>query len=121
MTPRCLTSRTAMEVAVERSGVKTILTTEKLLSRLGVEKQPGMVMIEDVAKTFTRRDKLVWAALARLVPVTLLRRTLIPRAVKLDSLATVIFSSVSTGTPKGVMLSHRKSFPIWRACSRRST
>jgi acyl-[acyl-carrier-protein]-phospholipid O-acyltransferase/long-chain-fatty-acid--[acyl-carrier-protein] ligase len=32
---------------------------------------------------------------------------LIPRDVKLDSLATVIFSSGSTGTPKGVMLSHR--------------
>ena len=44
-------SKQAMEVAVERAGLKTIITTEKLLSRLGIEKQPGMVMIEDVAKT----------------------------------------------------------------------
>src|SRR5208283_3917312 len=58
-------------------------------------------------KTFTPRDKLVWAAIARLVPTAILRRWLIPREVKLDSLATVIFSSGSTGTPKGVMLSHR--------------
>ena len=100
-------SKQAMEVAVERSGLKTIFTTEKLLSRLGIEKQPGMVMVEDVAKTFTRLDKLVWAVVARLVPTALLRRWLIPRDVKLDSLATVIFSSGSTGMPKGVMLSHR--------------
>jgi acyl-[acyl-carrier-protein]-phospholipid O-acyltransferase/long-chain-fatty-acid--[acyl-carrier-protein] ligase len=100
-------SKQAMEVAVERAGLKTIFTAEKLLSRLGIEKQPGMVMIEDVAKSFTRSDKLVWAVLARLVPTSVLRRWLIPRDVKLDSLATVIFSSGSTGTPKGVMLSHR--------------
>jgi acyl-[acyl-carrier-protein]-phospholipid O-acyltransferase/long-chain-fatty-acid--[acyl-carrier-protein] ligase len=100
-------SKQAMEVAVERAGLKTIFTTEKLLSRLGIEKQPGMVMIEDVAKNFTRRDKLVWAVIARLAPTAVLRRCVVPRAVKLDSLATVIFSSGSTGTPKGVMLSHR--------------
>ena len=39
--------------------------------------------------------------------MALLRRTLIPREVTLDSLATVVFSSGSTGTPKGVMLTHR--------------
>ncbi|HTS68404.1 MAG TPA: acyl-[ACP]--phospholipid O-acyltransferase [Terriglobia bacterium] len=100
-------SRQAMDVAVERSGVKTIFTAEKLLDRLGIERQPGMVMVEDVAKGFTRRDKVVWAAIARLVPTLLLRHWLVPRDVELDSLATVIFSSGSTGTPKGVMLSHR--------------
>ena len=52
-------------------------------------------------------DRAIWAALARLVPTALLRRWLIPRDIKLDSLATVIFSSGSTGTPKGVKLSHR--------------
>jgi acyl-[acyl-carrier-protein]-phospholipid O-acyltransferase/long-chain-fatty-acid--[acyl-carrier-protein] ligase len=100
-------SKQAFAVAVERAGLKTIFTTEKLLTRLGIEKLPGMVMIEEVAKSFTRGDKVVWAAIARLVPTSLLRRCLIPRDVKLDSLATVIFSSGSTGTPKGVMLSHR--------------
>ena len=49
----------------------------------------------------------MWAAIARLAPVALLRRVLIPREVTLDSLATVVFSSGSTGTPKGVMLTHR--------------
>jgi acyl-[acyl-carrier-protein]-phospholipid O-acyltransferase/long-chain-fatty-acid--[acyl-carrier-protein] ligase len=100
-------SKQAMEVAVERAGLKTIITSEKVLTRLNIPARPGMVMIEDVAKVFSKRDKLLWAAIARLVPVRLLRRWLVPRDVELDSLATVIFSSGSTGTPKGVMLSHR--------------
>jgi acyl-[acyl-carrier-protein]-phospholipid O-acyltransferase / long-chain-fatty-acid--[acyl-carrier-protein] ligase len=100
-------SKQAMEIAIERSDIKTIFTTEKLLSRLGIEEPPGMVLIEEVAKNFTKWDKLRWAVIARLVPTAVLRRALIPRNVKLDSLATVIFSSGSTGTPKGVMLSHR--------------
>ncbi len=51
-------SKQAMEVAVERAGLKTIFTSEKLLSRLGIEKQPGMVMIEDVAGQFTKTAKV---------------------------------------------------------------
>ncbi len=100
-------SKQSMDIAIERAGLKTIFTTEKLLERAGIEKQPGMRMIEDAARSFTRSRKLAWAVIARLVPTAWLRRWLIPREVKLESLATIIFSSGSTGTPKGVMLSHR--------------
>ncbi len=97
----------AMNEAIERCGIKTIFTSEKLLERLDMPKRREMVMLEDVAKTISVIDKVVWAVVARLAPVSLLRRALIPRGVTLDSLATVIFSSGSTGMAKGVMLTHR--------------
>jgi acyl-[acyl-carrier-protein]-phospholipid O-acyltransferase/long-chain-fatty-acid--[acyl-carrier-protein] ligase len=97
----------AIEVAIERCGIKTIFTSQKLLERFGLAKRPGMAMVEDVAQNFARHHKLLWASVARLVPTAILRRWLIPDDVKLDSLATIVFSSGSTGTPKGVMLSHR--------------
>lgn len=97
----------AVDAAIERCAIKTIFTSEKLLERFGMPKQPGMIMLEDAAQSFSKLEKLVWAAAARLVPTALLRRVLIPADVTLDSLATVVFSSGSTGTPKGVMLTHR--------------
>ncbi len=100
-------SKEAFGVAIERAGVKTIFTSEKLLERLGIEKRPGMVMIEDAAKEFSAWQRVAVLAAARLLPLSMLRRWLVPRGMKLDSLATIIFSSGSTGVPKGVMLSHR--------------
>ncbi len=97
----------AMNAAVEQCGIKTIFTSEKLLERFDMPRRPEMVMLEEVAKSISKKDKVVWAAIARLTPVWLLRRALIPRELTLDSLATVIFSSGSTGTAKGVMLTHR--------------
>jgi len=97
----------AMNAAIERCGVKTIFTSDKLLERFAIPKRPDMILMEEAAQTFSKIDKLMWAAIARLAPTALLRRALIPREVTLDSLATVVFSSGSTGTPKGVMLTHR--------------
>lgn len=100
-------SAEAIKTAIERCGIKTIFTTEKLLERLSFPRTPNMVMIEDVAQSFSSSQKFFTLLAARLLPMALLLRWLLPREVKLDSLATVIFSSGSTGIPKGVMLSHR--------------
>ncbi|HEV2689056.1 MAG TPA: AMP-binding protein, partial [Bryobacteraceae bacterium] len=97
----------ALATAIERCEIKTIFTTEKLLERLSIPRTPGMVMIEDAAKSFSSADKFAYTVAARLLPRFVLRAWLLPRERKLDALATVIFSSGSTGIPKGVMLSHR--------------
>ncbi len=100
-------SMDSISVAVERCKIKTIFTSEKLLERFNMEKRPGMVMLEEVAQSITKGTKLAHLIAARLLPRFVLHRWLVPPDVKLDSLATVIFSSGSTGRPKGVMLSHR--------------
>lgn len=100
-------SAEALDVAIERCQLKTIFTSAKLLERFPIVKRPGMVMIEDVARSFSRRDKVLHPIAARLLPRFVLHRWLLPRGMELDSLATIIFSSGSTGIPKGVMLSHR--------------
>lgn len=97
----------AINGAIERCGIKTIFTSERLLERFDMPRRPEMAMLEEVAKTITGIDKVVWAVIARLSPLWLLQRALISPEVALDSLATVIFSSGSTGSAKGVMLTHR--------------
>src|SRR5437879_11240166 len=41
----------ALSTAIERCGIRTIFTTEKLLERLSIPRTPGMVMVEDAAKS----------------------------------------------------------------------
>jgi acyl-[acyl-carrier-protein]-phospholipid O-acyltransferase / long-chain-fatty-acid--[acyl-carrier-protein] ligase len=95
----------AIGAAIERCGVKTILTSRLFLTRAGLMERPGMVFLEDLRKTFTGLQKVSALLTSLLLPGRLLewRYT---RNQKPDDLATVIFSSGSTGTPKGVMLSH---------------
>jgi acyl-[acyl-carrier-protein]-phospholipid O-acyltransferase/long-chain-fatty-acid--[acyl-carrier-protein] ligase len=100
-------SAQALEIALERCAIKTIFTSEKFLERVAIAKRPGMVMVEEASKSFSAPAKIAYLLAARLLPRFVLRAWLLPDKLKLDSLATVIFSSGTTGIPKGVMLSHR--------------
>jgi acyl-[acyl-carrier-protein]-phospholipid O-acyltransferase / long-chain-fatty-acid--[acyl-carrier-protein] ligase len=98
--------RESMEHAIERCGIKTVLTSRLFLTKAGIEPFEGMVSLEDVIKDIPRGEKLRVALSAFLLPSWILNRLYV-EASSADKVATVIFSSGSTGTPKGVMLTHR--------------
>jgi acyl-[acyl-carrier-protein]-phospholipid O-acyltransferase/long-chain-fatty-acid--[acyl-carrier-protein] ligase len=99
--------RESMDVAVEKCGIRTILTSRLFLKKAGIEAPlENVVYLEDVMKELTVAQKLAIAAAAFLLPAWVLNRTFVQESGG-DGVATVIFSSGSTGTPKGVLLSHR--------------
>ena len=92
--------------AVEKAGIRTILTSRRFLSKADIAETPGMVMLEDVITGFSSAARLRALVVARVVPTWLLVRWY-GRRSHADSIAAIIFSSGSTGTPKGVQLTHR--------------
>ena len=101
-------SQSLVDSSIEQCGIKTVLTSPKLLEKVGMQPKASLVFLEDLRDQVTIADKLFGAFVAKFVPTAMLGRFLPGlNGDNLDGTATVIFTSGSTGDPKGVVLSHR--------------
>ncbi len=99
-------SKAVVDSSIAQCGIKHIITTPKILEKIGYKPEGELIFLEDLAKSVTTLAKLRAAALAKLAPLSLLTALRPGFGSMLDEPATVIFTSGSTGDPKGVVLSH---------------
>ena len=87
-------------------GIKHVLTSEKFLSKIDMEIDSNIVLLDSLKEKVSSIDKAIAFIQANLIPAAVLRWMLGLTSVQPDDLLTVIFTSGSTGMPKGVLLSH---------------
>jgi len=97
-------SSDVMNLCIARSRLRHVLTSRKVMEKLGLKIEAQPVFLEDFKDNVTLADKLVAAAQTWLFPATVLERWLGLVRIDPDDLLAIIFTSGSTGDPKGVML-----------------
>lgn len=97
-----------IDSCIDQCGIRRVITSRKVLSKLQLNPKGELILLEDVAKSVSALDKAWAAVVARLVPMGVLGRFVDGlRAEDPEATATVIFTSGSTGDPKGVVLTQK--------------
>ena len=100
-------SADVINACIAAAGIKHVLTSEKVLDKLGVSLDAEVVKLESFRDRVTTADKLAGFVGGYVTPVGMLERSLGLDRQSMDDVLTIIFTSGSTGRPKGVVLSHR--------------
>src|SRR5262249_8942285 len=97
-----------VDSSISQCGITHVVTSAKVLEKFKITPKAELIFLEDIPKEVRLADKAWAAAVAKLVPISMLG-TFLPglHNDNLDATATVIFTSGSTGDPKGVVLSQR--------------
>lgn len=98
-------SETIINKCIEQAGIKTVLTSSKVMERMGIKLDANVVYLEHLKDKATVADKLASVFAAKMLPLSLASRWLGLNKIQRDDILTVIFTSGSTGNPKGVPLS----------------
>lgn len=100
-------SQEIINECIRQAGIKHILTTKKVVDKLGYQLDAELVYLDELRDKVTLSDKLMGACLAYVMPLPMLKKWFGIEKRKQDDVFTLIFTSGSTGTPKGVMLTNR--------------
>ncbi|WP_230406601.1 AMP-binding protein [Candidatus Scalindua japonica] len=91
---------------MQKCGIKHIYSSKEFVEKANIKARDEMVWVEDLRQEVRFFDRLLSLVSFMLLPGILFRK-LYFNDIRIESLATVMFSSGSTGEPKGVMLSHK--------------
>lgn len=100
-------SADVINACVKAAGLKHVLTTDKVLDKLGITLDCEAFKLDALKDRVTLFDKLAGALGGYILPASVLESRLGLDRVSMDDTVTIIFTSGSTGVPKGVVLSHR--------------
>lgn len=95
---------TNVKFAQNKIGFKAVITSRKLLEKIGCPLIEGMIFVEDWVAGISAGEKIA-TALKTVLPAAVLRRQVATFAPN-DTLA-IMFTSGSEKEPKGVQLTHR--------------
>ncbi len=97
-------SESIINNCIEQADIKTVLTSQKVIDKLGFNLNAKVVPMEEVRDKANMGDKIHGVLNSKIFPQFLVHRNLGLNKFKPDDLLTIIFTSGSTGAPKGVPL-----------------
>lgn len=95
-----------LDACIAQAGIRHVLTSRRVLERLGIAPTAELVILEDLREAPTKRDKAIGALQAYVLPVGQLLRLLGLHRVSGDDVMSIVFTSGSTSEPKGAMLTY---------------
>ena len=90
--------------AQEKCTFETIVTSKKMLRKIGVKPIKGMIYIEDILQKISLIDKIMAASIVKL-PAKIIGRMFYNGTIEEDIV--ILFTSGSESEPKAVQLSHK--------------